>query len=54
MGGQTTELTTTELTMALVWNSGSFETKQQPLLRHYNPRVSVLCFDATGGYKGVR
>ena len=49
MGGQPE---TTELTLPLFWNPSRLTVRALPLLRHMNPRVTVVCFDATGGSAG--
>ena len=38
-----------EVTLPLFWDPSRLTL---PLLKHYNPRVTVVCFDATGGEAG--
>ena len=41
-----------QVTLALLWNPAGFPKTSEPLLGHYNPYVSVLSFDASGGDRG--
>ena len=42
-----------DLTFTLIWNADSLTTedvaKRRPLYQHYDPKVLMVCYDATGG-----